>query len=138
MPFTIETELGHQISLGDWCSFHRDRILRVLYEMWLRQGTSDDQWITRDQVRYVTGLDEVLVDRLLASMSEGEGPRLGKFAGFEQPQTLILRTLQRSELSATRLRGSFVSGTPVRLDCNDGYLVCLQRRPLRARSSRPA
>jgi AraC family transcriptional regulator len=67
-------------------------------------------------------------------MNEGEGPRLGKFAGFEQPQTLILRTLQRSELSATRLRGSFVSGTPVRLDCNDGYLVCLQRLSLQAPS----
>ena len=65
-------------------------------------------------------------------MSEEIGPRLGKFAGFEQPQTLILRTLQQADLSATRLRGSFVSGTPVRLDCNNGYLVCLQRRPLLA------
>jgi AraC-like DNA-binding protein len=66
-------------------------------------------------------------------MSEGAaGPRLGKFAGFEKPQTLILRTLQQSELSATRLQGSFVSGAPVRLDRNDGYLLCLQRRFLQA------
>jgi AraC-like DNA-binding protein len=43
-----------------------------------------------------------------------------------------MHTLQRSELAATRLRGSFVSGTPVRLDRNDGYLVCLQRRSLLA------
>src|SRR5690606_35477490 len=54
-------------------------------------------------------------------------PRLGKFNGFEPPQTLVLRTLQQSELAATRLRGSFVSGTPVSLDRNDGYLLCLQR-----------
>jgi AraC family transcriptional regulator len=67
-------------------------------------------------------------------MEDHEVPRLGKFAGFEQPQTLILSTLQKPELSATRLRGSFVSGTPVRLDRNKGYLVCLQRRPLIAPS----
>ena len=65
-------------------------------------------------------------------MSDEAGPRLGKFTGFEPPQTLILHTLQRSELAATRLRGSFVSGTPVRLDCNNGYLLCLQRRSLLA------
>lgn len=63
-------------------------------------------------------------------MSDNAGPRLGKFTGFEQPQTLVLRTLQRSEFAATRLRGSFVSGTPVRLDRNNGYLLCLQRRSL--------
>lgn len=65
-------------------------------------------------------------------MSEADEPRLGKFTGFEQPQTLILNTLQQSALAATRLRGSFVTGTPVRLDRNNGYLLCLQRRPLLA------
>lgn len=64
------------------------------------------------------------------AVSDEGGPRLGKFVGFEQPQTLIVRTLQQSELVATRLRGSFASGTPVRLDNNNGYLVCLQRRSL--------
>lgn len=61
---------------------------------------------------------------------DDEGPRLGKFVGLDQPRTLVTRTLQKAELSATRLEGSFVSGTPVRLDRNDGYLVCLQRRTL--------
>lgn len=65
-------------------------------------------------------------------MSDEEAPRLGKFAGLEQPQTLDLRVLQRSALSATRLRGSFLSGTPVKLDCNNGYLLCMQRQSVPA------
>lgn len=66
-------------------------------------------------------------------MADVSGRRLGKFAGLDQPPTLIARALPLAELSAMRvLWRDTGSGNPTRLDRNNGYLVCLQRRDLPA------
>jgi len=66
-------------------------------------------------------------------MADASEQRLGKFVGVDQPPTLISRVLPMAELIATRVHWSDSgSGTPSRLDRNNGYLVCLQRRDLPA------
>ncbi|WP_244610558.1 AraC family transcriptional regulator [Microvirga pakistanensis] len=66
-------------------------------------------------------------------MADVSGRGLGKFAGLDQPPTLIARALPLAELSAMRVLWSDTgSGNPTRLDRNNGYLVCLQRRDLPA------
>lgn len=53
--------------------------------------------------------------------------------GLDQPPTLVARALPLAELMATRVRWSDAgSGNPSRIDRNNGYLVCLQRRDLPA------
>ena len=53
--------------------------------------------------------------------------------GLEEPATLTVRALQYAELTATRLLWRYdQSAIPTRLERNDGYLLCLQRRHLPA------
>jgi AraC-like DNA-binding protein len=64
-------------------------------------------------------------------MSDESREGLGRFVGLEKPSTLQVRALQSAEMSATRLRwNGSDDGNPTRLERNDGYLVCLQRRDL--------
>jgi len=66
-------------------------------------------------------------------VAEASRQRLGKFAGLDQPPTLVARALPLAELTAMRvLWRDTGSGNPTRLDRNNGYLVCLQRRDLPA------
>jgi hypothetical protein len=59
-------------------------------------------------------------------VADVSGRRLGKFAGLDQPPTLIARALPLAELTAMRvLWRDTGSGSPTRLDRNNGYLVCL-------------
>lgn len=64
-------------------------------------------------------------------MTAKYGHRLGKFVGLDEPPTLSVRTLQYAEITATRLRWQYpASGVPTRLERNNGYLLCFQRRHL--------
>lgn len=64
-------------------------------------------------------------------MTKDYTPRIGKFTGLEQPVTLSLGKFQAPEFSATRLTGPYAkSGTPVKLQTSDAYLVCVQRNQL--------
>lgn len=66
-------------------------------------------------------------------MSAKYGHRLGKFVGLDEPPTLSVRALQYAEITATRLRWQYpASGVPTRLERNNGYLLCFQRKNLPA------
>lgn len=68
MPFTMATELGRKVKIEDWISFHRDRLLHVLYT--LRDAGQDDG-LTVEQIRDVTGLSGASqVWDLLVTMKE--------------------------------------------------------------------
>jgi hypothetical protein len=74
VSFTTNTELGRRIKINDWLSFHRDRLLNVLYSM---RDLGDESGLTSDQVRSVTGLGvSQHVDDLLQFMMEENGPKL--------------------------------------------------------------
>jgi hypothetical protein len=53
MAFTTETQLGRKIKIEDWISFHRDRLLSILYSM---RDLGNDDGLTIEQIRDVTGL----------------------------------------------------------------------------------
>jgi len=67
VPFTRATELGRRVRLDDWRGFHRDRLLKVLYQ--LRELCEDGGGLTTEQISGVTGLDLVLVGELIESMT---------------------------------------------------------------------
>jgi hypothetical protein len=65
MPFTHATPLGRRVKLEDWQSFHRDRLLALLYTL---RDAGDENGLTLDQIKSATGLDATAVALLVASM----------------------------------------------------------------------
>lgn len=64
-------------------------------------------------------------------MNELSNAKMGKFTGLEQPVTLSLSRFKAPEYSASRLTGAYAeAGTPVKLETDDAYLVCIQRNQL--------
>lgn len=56
------TELGREVPLNDWLSFHRDRVLSVLFQM--RQQGSPEPGFQVSRIASVTGLSEQLARQL--------------------------------------------------------------------------
>lgn len=58
---------------------------------------------------------------------------LGRFVGLDEPKSLNTRFLQVGQIVSSRTGWAGSEGdTPVRMEMVDGYLLCLQRRPLPA------
>jgi AraC family transcriptional regulator len=59
------------------------------------------------------------------------GQRLGEFVGVEAPPTMKVQLLQKAEFAATRIRwDERECGVAARIEREDAYLVCLQRRDI--------
>lgn len=59
--------------------------------------------------------------------------RIEKFVGVEKPPTLVMSAFEAAEFTATRVRWEQnTAGHPVQFDTAEGYMICLQRRPVPA------
>lgn len=56
VAYFMTTELGREVQLNDWLSFHRDRILSVLFQM--RQQGDPSPGFQVATIAHVTGLSE--------------------------------------------------------------------------------
>jgi len=56
VAYFMTTELGREVPLNDWLSFHRDRILSVLFQM--RQQGAPSPGFQVSMIAGVTGLSE--------------------------------------------------------------------------------
>jgi len=65
--FTQRTVLGRRVRIDDWRSFHRDRLLAVLYSM--RDSQAEEPELTFDQIASVTGLPRKDVPSLVTGMT---------------------------------------------------------------------
>lgn len=62
----MTTELGRKVPLDDWVSFHRDRILSVLFQM--RQQGVPSPGFQLSMISGVTGLSEQQARQLAAQL----------------------------------------------------------------------
>ncbi len=62
----MTTELGREVPLNDWLSFHRDRILSVLFQM--RQQGVPSPGFQLSMIAGVTGLAEQQARQLAAQL----------------------------------------------------------------------
>jgi DNA-binding IclR family transcriptional regulator len=63
----MTTELGREVPLSDWLSFHRDRILSVLVQM-RQQGGVPNPGLQASMIAGVTGLPEPQAQVLAKSL----------------------------------------------------------------------
>jgi DNA-binding IclR family transcriptional regulator len=66
----MATELGREVPLSDWLSFHRDRLLSVLAQM-RRQGIPNPGF-RASAISGVTGLPEVKAAELARALVENQ------------------------------------------------------------------
>ena len=87
MPYMQDTVLGRRIRIGDWRSFHRDRILHVLYQM--RDTSAEAPTLTWEQIRSITGLDKHLDISSLVREMVTMKPKLLMFTSNQQQEVTI-------------------------------------------------
>ncbi len=64
----MTTELGREVPLSDWVSFHRDRLLSVLFQLYQQGHPSPGFQIS--MIAAVTGLEEADADVLAQRLVE--------------------------------------------------------------------
>jgi len=70
VAYFVTTQLGWEVPLNDWLSFHRDRILSVLFQM--RQQGVPRPGFPVSTIAEVTGLAEPQARALAASLAQAQ------------------------------------------------------------------
>jgi hypothetical protein len=70
VAYFMTTQLGREVSLNDWLSFHRDRILSVLFQM--RQQGVPRPGFQVSMIAGVTGLAEPQARELAESLAQAQ------------------------------------------------------------------